>query len=72
MGNLLMDFSEIKIPVYIINLKERTDRLESVLETFHGKEEFELNVIPAIKKKRGAEGLWPTIISIVKQVEKSE
>jgi len=31
-----------------------------------------LNVIPAIKKKRGAEGLWPTIISIVKQVEKSE
>lgn len=72
MEEILMDFSEIKIPVYIINLKERTDRLKSVLETFHGKEEFELNIIPAIKKKRGAEGLWQTIISIVKQVEKSE
>ena len=57
-----------KIKVYIPNLPERTERLESIYETFKGKDEFELNIVPAIKKERGADGLWQTIYSIVEKV----
>ena len=60
-------YNDITIPVYVINLPERTERLESIYETFKGKNEFELNIIPAIKKERGADGLWQTIYSIVEK-----
>lgn len=65
-------FSDITIPVYVINLPERTERLESIYETFKGKNEFELNIVPAIKKERGADGLWQTISSIVEKANDSD
>lgn len=68
----LMDFSDIKIPVYIINLKERIDRKKNILKTFHGRNEFELNIVPAIKKRRGADGLWQTIVSIINKVKDND
>ena len=58
-------YSDITIPVYVINLPQRTERLKSIYETFKGKSEFELNIVPAIKEERGADGLWQTILSIV-------
>lgn len=61
------NYNDITIPVYVINLPERTERLESIYETFKGKNEFELNIIPAIKRERGADGLWQTIYSIVEK-----
>lgn len=61
------NYNDITIPVYVINLPERTERLKSIYETFKGKNEFELNVVPAIKRKRGADGLWQTIYSIVEK-----
>ena len=61
------NYNDITIPVYVINLPERTERLENIYETFKGKNEFELNIIPAIKKERGADGLWQTIYSIVEK-----
>ena len=60
-------YRDITIPVYVINLPERTERLKSIYETFKGKSEFELNIVPAIKKERGADGLWQTILSIVEK-----
>lgn len=42
-----------KIPTYIINLLERKDRRLSALKQFINKNEFEVNVVNAIKKKEG-------------------
>ncbi len=66
------NYNDVTIPVYIINLPERKERLESILHSFNGHDEFEINVIPAIKCNRGAEGLWKTFISIIEKAEKSD
>lgn len=49
---------DIVIPTYIINLKERTDRLYTILQQFKDKREFEINIIDGIKHEIGAIGLW--------------
>lgn len=56
-----------KIKTFIINLKERTDRLENILNEFKDRDEFDLTVIPAIRADVGAIGLWKTIRYIVKE-----
>lgn len=61
-------FEDIVIPTYIINLKERSDRLEHALIQFSGKTEFEIHVTEARKHKIGAVGLWESIVNIVSQV----
>lgn len=67
-----MNYSDINIPTYVINLLERTDRRDSIIETFSNHPEFELNIVPAIKCKRGADGLWQSIIRIVKRVREGD
>lgn len=53
------------IPTYVINLRKRTDRKENVLREFAGREEFKVAIVEAIEHKRGATGLWLTIMDIL-------
>ena len=50
--------SDFYLPVYVINLKERTERRQHIEEQFQGKVEFDLHWIEAIKHSIGAVGLW--------------
>lgn len=55
------------IPVYAPNLKFRTDRKESILSQFDGKDEFDLTVVPAIELRNGPWALWQTFYGIVEK-----
>ncbi|MDP9958730.1 hypothetical protein [Chryseobacterium lathyri] len=55
------EFDDIMIPTYIINLKHREDRLESVLKEFEGKQEFDCQIIEACEHEKGNIGLWESI-----------
>jgi len=67
-----MNYADIEIPVYVYNLPERPERKESIIHTFEGKPEFELHIIPAIKKERGADGLWASILNVIQNVIEGE
>ncbi|WP_346318544.1 hypothetical protein [Chitinophaga sp. YIM B06452] len=54
-------FEDVTIPVYILNLPERTDRLIHIKKQFEGKDEFAVAVIEACKHEIGATGLWLSI-----------
>jgi hypothetical protein len=58
--------NNIRIPTYVINLKERCDRLFHTKHQFSGKPEFEVTVVEAVKNDVGTIGLWQTIIRIVR------
>lgn len=53
------------IITYAINLESRKDRLKHITEQFHGRDEFLLNIVPAIKDDIGAYGLYQTVYKIV-------
>lgn len=55
-----------KIPTYVINLEDRLDRKNNIIQEFEGKDEFELNIKTVQKHKVGALGLWINICEIVK------
>jgi len=59
------DYHQIVIPVYIINLPERTERLEHIKKQFEGKKEFDPIIVEASKHKIGAVGLWNSIIKVI-------
>lgn len=61
-----------KIPVYVPNLKERTERKDSILNQFKMKPEFVLTIVPAIKNKIGAWRLWQTFIKIVEEEDRKK
>jgi len=61
-------YDEITIPTYIINLKERADRLQHGLKQFEGKPEFDLHIVEACRHEIGAVGLWQSIVKIIKEV----
>lgn len=68
-----IEFDNIVISTYIINLEERKDRLVHIKKQFEGRDEFELNIFKAIKNEVGAVGLWQSIIEIVKvAIERDE
>ncbi len=54
------------IPTFIINLENRPDRLQNVLNEFSKTSSFDVTVIKAIKHHFGAIGLWQTMRSIIK------
>lgn len=64
-------YSDITITTYIINLKERTDRLDYVLKQFEGKSEFDIHVVEACVHPIGAIGLWNSIVKLVKEANNS-
>jgi hypothetical protein len=61
------DYQNICMPTYIINLPERTDRLDHIKKQFEGRNEFDIKIIEAIKHEKGNLGLWLTIRKIVEQ-----
>ncbi len=61
------EFTNFSIPTYIINLPERTDRKEHILNQFKGKNEFDVTIIEATKHSIGAVGLWRSIRKVVKR-----
>lgn len=61
-------FENITIPVYVINLNDRPDRLNHIKLQFKDKPEFELHIIEACKNEIGAVGLWQSIVKIINEV----
>lgn len=63
----------IVLPVYIINLPNRPERLRHSLRQFEGRDEFDVNVIEATYDKIGALGLWKSIKMVIRNaIEKDE
>jgi hypothetical protein len=60
------NIENICIPTFVINLKERGDRLEHIQKQFNGKTEFELQIIEACKHEIGAVGLWNSVKEVIK------
>ncbi len=58
-------YDNVTIPTYVINLPERTDRLEHIKKEFKEKPEFDVQIIEACKHEVGALGLWLTIRKII-------
>lgn len=58
-------FVDMIIPTYVINLPERTERLDHIRKQFDGKDEFDVHIIEACKHSIGAVGLWESIRKIV-------
>lgn len=58
------------ISVYALNLPKRQDRLQSILQQFRGKSEFDFKVISVIQHQIGAYGQWRNFVDLVQQEEK--
>jgi len=63
-------FQEYYLPVYVFNLKTRSDRLQSVKKQFDGKDEYNVTYLEAIKHENGAIGLWKSICEAVRIAQK--
>lgn len=63
-------FQEAYLPVYVLNLKERLDRLQNVKRQFEDKDEYHVTYIEAIKHENGAIGLWESICKAVRIAQK--
>jgi len=60
-----MNPENLKIPVFVANLKKRKDRLAHIKEQFEGKGEFNVTYIKAVEHEIGAVGLWHTLSKCV-------
>lgn len=49
------------ISVYVVNLKKRPERKQNVIDQFHGRDEFKLNIIEGFEHSFGALGLWMSL-----------
>ncbi len=56
-----------ELPVFVINLKERTDRLNHIKKEFNNKSEFELRIYQVAKANIATVGLWENIIKCIDQ-----
>lgn len=66
-NDLREEKNEFYIPVYAINVKERTERRKHILKEFARKKEFDLTVVDACVHEKGTIGLWNSIVSIVRK-----
>lgn len=57
------------IPVYAINMKEREDRRQSIINEFEMKPEFELHLVEACTHRKGTIGLWNSMVKIVQMAK---
>ena len=57
---------KLPIPTYVINLPERTDRKQHIIEQFKDKPEFDLIFVDAVKDKDGAIGIWKSLVKVIK------
>ncbi|WP_223582990.1 hypothetical protein [Sphingobacterium sp. GVS05A] len=54
---------------YVINLNNRTDRLNHIINEFSRFQEFDLKIFPAIKEENGALGLFKSFKTIVNEAQ---
>lgn len=69
---MLNNTDNFYLPVYVINLKDRTERKQHIMEQFQGKTEFALTWVEAVEHPIGAVGLWQSMVKAVKMAEKNE
>lgn len=62
----------ITVPTYIINLPERTERRDHILQQFSGKPEFDITLVEGIKHEVGALGLWLSIRKVIKMAMEND
>jgi len=62
----------MQLPVYVINLREREDRLLSIEEEFRGRDEFNVHIVDACREANGAIGLWKSIKKAVRLAKERE
>ena len=58
-----------KIPTFVINLKQRTERKEHIINEFETHPEFDVHLVEACEHSYGAVGLWQSICKIVRQAK---
>ncbi len=63
---------EYMLPVYVINLKERDDRRNHIIQEFDNKSEYDFHIIDAVIDQRGNVGLWKSICSIIKKAKSNK
>lgn len=61
----MASYNDVMIPTYVINLPERTERLEHIRKQFVGKPEFDVTIVEACEHEVGALGLWLSIRKII-------
>lgn len=71
-SELLEDAIESYIPVYAINMKERSERREHIIQQFEGKPEFEFHLVEACKHAKGNHGLWNSIVKTVRKAKEND
>lgn len=62
----------MSIPVYIVNLKKRTDRKKSVVDEFYGKNQFDVTICEPLSHPIGSYSLWKTFQDIVLKCKQQE
>lgn len=65
MKNKNNEETDFYIPTYVINLKDRIDRRNNMMEQFQDKSEFDLNFIEAETHSLGTVGLWKSIVKVI-------
>jgi glycosyl transferase family 25 len=68
----MYEFDNVILPAYVINLKERKDRLKHIHEQFSGKSEFDLHIVEASTGENGAVGLWNSMVKVVEMAIQGE
>ncbi len=58
-----------QLKTFIINLSRRSGRRAAILNEFENRREFDVHIFDAIEEKRGAWGLWKSIVAIVKRAK---
>lgn len=60
------------IPVYVINMKDRTERKAHIMKEFENRKEFDVTVIEACTHEKGTIGLWNSIINVIHLAQKNQ
>lgn len=60
-------FKDTSIPTYIINLPERIERREHIIQQFESRTEFNITIVEACKHDIGFVGLWLSFRKVIRQ-----
>ncbi|QEC51474.1 glycosyl transferase family 25 [Anseongella ginsenosidimutans] len=66
MGKKTQSYSDVCVPVYVINLPEHKDRITHIRGQFEGREEFDVEFIEAHRHEIGVINLWESIKKVIR------
>lgn len=69
---LMSEKNDTYIPVYVINMKDRTERRNHIRKEFEGRKEFDVTIVEACTHEKGTIGLWNSIIKVIHQAQENE